>query len=694
MKISLSNLVRLQEAVASPFEAPPEPDQTGGDEKKRKDEELKTNFNKVVLDVADDTGGYVDPRVAQSRISSEELGSNLNRWSEKAKLTGTNIATIRAEEINAAVKADKEQAQKQAEQKRQENEATRFETNVRNVSAVEKSFTGQDVSPTKYLTPNRVPDWSRTMNEFGEATDKLLRKGFGKKDQTTGHLVLNLDPNDPKHAQTMKETVFEVREEKADKRIKEVEEYNKRITTLKTLNPEGKYDHLKPFNPSDFYKELGTGRKDESGKEITYRTVKTDVDKKILDSFGASQTAAKQELARLREAEKAAKTATQAPSTPAPAAAPTTPQTKPAPGQAPANKPAGQPTTKPTTQPTTQPANKPAGQPAAAPAGTSAAPQAQTGAWGGGGVGGSPQASANYSSGTPGVVSTPELLAANLGAFSFGTPGTNAKQLASLMYKSQTTSTSGDKKETKETGLSSTSTEYASSYSEKEGKKGKDSAATRRGALRPVGVKGNKGYESQLVRLSESVRFQPGEMFSLNEKRAMTPAQASMLPAGGMLADIDMTGFDLSKGIMDTLKGAYKSVADFGSKAVKTAGNIAMVPPSMRFATRVQDVGLTPKSARATAQYFASGPGMVAALANLAADKQFASSVAGASLLKAAGAGRLGKYGSKLKPVGNLFGGSEVVSGRVGRDIASMIDIRIPGMVDPMDIGSKDKDKK
>ena len=183
-------------------------------------------------------------------------------------------------------------------------------------------------------------------------------------------------------------------------------------------------------------------------------------------------------------------------------------------------------------------------------------------------------------------------------------------------------------------------------------------------------------------------------MFSLNEKRAMTPAQASMLPAGGMLADIDMTGFDLSKGIMDTLKGAYKSVADFGSKAVKTAGNIAMVPPSMRFATRVQDVGLTPKSARATAQYFASGPGMVAALANLAADKQFASSVAGASLLKAAGAGRLGKYGSKLKPVGNLFGGSEVVSGRVGRDIASMIDIRIPGMVDPMDIGSKDKDKK
>jgi hypothetical protein len=171
----------------------------------------------------------------------------------------------------------------------------------------------------------------------------------------------------------------------------------------------------------------------------------------------------------------------------------------------------------------------------------------------------------------------------------------------------------------------------------------------------------------------------------------MTPAQASVLPGGGMLADIDMNGIDLPKGIMDTLKGAYKSVADFGSKATKTAASIAMVPPKMRFATRVQDVGLTPKSARSTAQYFASGPGMVAALANLAGDKQFAASVAGASLLKAAGAGRLGKYGSKLGPVGKLFGGSEVVSGRIGRDIASMIDIRIPGMVDPDDIGSTGK---
>ena len=259
------------------------------------------------------------------------------------------------------------------------------------------------------------------------------------------------------------------------------------------------------------------------------------------------------------------------------------------------------------------------------------------------------------------------------------------------MYKSQTTNASGDKKETKETGLSSTSTEYASAYSEKEGKKAQGAAPTSRGALRPVGVKGNKGYESQLVRLSESIRFQSGEMFSLNEKRAMTPAQASLLPAGGMLADIDMGGLELPNGIMDTLKGVYKSVADFGSKAVKTAGSIAMVPPKMRFATRVQDVGLTPKSARSTAQYFASGPGMVAALANLAGDKEFAASVAGASLLRAAGAGRLGKYGSKLGPVGKLFGGSDVVSGRVGRDLASMIDIRIPGMVNPDDISSTDK---
>jgi len=691
MKISLSNLVRLQEAVASPFEAPPEPDQTGDDEKKRKDEELKTNFDKTVLNVADKTGGYVDPRVAQSQMSSEELGANLDRWSEKAKLTGTNIATIRAEEINAAVKADKERAQKQEEEKRQQNDITRFETNVRNVSAVEKSFTGQDVSPTKYLTPNRVPDWSRTMNEFGEATDKLLRKGYGKKDPNTGHMVLGLNPTNPQHAQTMKETVFEVREEKADKRIKEIEDYNKLVTTLKTLNPSGSYDNLKEFDPKQFYQELGTGRQDDNKKEITYRTLKTDTDKKILDSFSASQTAARQEMAKIKEAEKAAKAAA-APSpsaAPAPAKSPTNTQ----PGQAPANKPTGQPASKPTGQPATKPATQPAG----TSSGTSTTTQPQSGAFGGGGTttntggGFSTQASANYSTGTPGVVSTPELLAANLGAFSFGTPGANAKQLASLMYKSQTTNSSGDKKETKETGISSTSTEYASAYSEKDSKKNKEAAPTSRGALRPVGVKGNKGYESQLIRLSESVRFQSGEMCSLNEKRAMTPAQASVLPGGGMLADIDMNGIDLPKGIMDTLKGAYKSVADFGSKATKTAASIAMVPPKMRFATRVQDVGLTPKSARSTAQYFASAPGMVAALANLAGDKQFAASVAGASLLKAAGAGRLGKYGSKLGPVGKLFGGSEVVSGRIGRDIASMIDIRIPGMVDPDDIGSTGK---
>ena len=686
MKISLSNLVRLQEAVAPPFEAPPEPDQTVDEKNKKKEEADKAAYAERVNKTFDEYGGYAPPAAIDIKPEDQE------RWGKLAKARGTDINIIRAEEINAAAKAQREGKEKQAEEKRLQSETQRYETYAGNVGKVEKSFTGQDVSPTKYLRPDRTPDWSRTMNEFGEATDKLIGAGYGKKDPTTGHMVLGLDPANPKHAQLMKETVFEVREGKADKKIKDVEDYNKLVRTLKILNPEGNYDHLKEFDATKFYQELGTGRKDEKGKDITYRSVKTDTDKTILDTFGASQTAARREMAKLKEADKAAKAAAAPSPSAAPAKSPTTTQPGQAPTNKPANQPAGQPAAKPAGQPAAKPSAQPAGTPTGASSGTSTTSQPQTGAWGGGGGGaGGPQASANYSTGTPGVVSTPDLLAANLGAFSFGTPGTNAKQLASLMYKSQTTNTSGDKKETKETGLSSTSTEYASAYSEKEGKKAQGAAPASRGALRPVGVKGNKGYESQLVRLSESVRFQPGEMLSLNEKRVMTPAQASMLPAGGMLADIDMNGIDLPKGIMDTLKGAYKSVADFGSKAVKTAGSIAMVPPKMRFATRVQDVGLTPKSARSTAQYFASGPGMVAALANLAGDKEFAASVAGASLLRAAGAGRLGKYGSKLGPVGKLFGGSDVVSGRVGRDIASMIDIRIPGMVNPDDISSTDK---
>ena len=61
MKISLSNLVRLQEAATSPYDTPPEADQTVEDKDKKKEEAGKAAYAERALKTADEYGGYAPP---------------------------------------------------------------------------------------------------------------------------------------------------------------------------------------------------------------------------------------------------------------------------------------------------------------------------------------------------------------------------------------------------------------------------------------------------------------------------------------------------------------------------------------------------------------------------------------------------------------------------------------------------------
>ena len=74
-------------------------------------EATNPTYGERVSQAANETGGYVDPRAVE--FSPEEQED----WARKAKMGGTDIATIRAEEINkAAAKARQDKRAKEAEE--------------------------------------------------------------------------------------------------------------------------------------------------------------------------------------------------------------------------------------------------------------------------------------------------------------------------------------------------------------------------------------------------------------------------------------------------------------------------------------------------------------------------------------------------------------------------------------------------
>ena len=80
-------------------------------ESKSLKEATNPTYGERVSQAANETGGYVDPRAVE--FSSEEQED----WARKAKMSGTNINVIRAEEINkAAEKARQDKRAKEAEE--------------------------------------------------------------------------------------------------------------------------------------------------------------------------------------------------------------------------------------------------------------------------------------------------------------------------------------------------------------------------------------------------------------------------------------------------------------------------------------------------------------------------------------------------------------------------------------------------
>ena len=118
------------------------------------------------VDARDQAGHWVRP---ESVASTEE---DMRRWSERARHSGTDIASVRADEINAAVKSRREAQEQEstrkrseewkAEQKRMEELATRAgftDTNetTRQVRVIhmQRSMRSANIDPTK-ATDNDV----------------------------------------------------------------------------------------------------------------------------------------------------------------------------------------------------------------------------------------------------------------------------------------------------------------------------------------------------------------------------------------------------------------------------------------------------------------------------------------------------------------------------------------------------------